>query len=135
MPPSPPARRQKPVRKSKRAFAKQLRDNPSPPEQILWRYINRSQLDVIFTRQKVILGWIVDFYCAQFKLAIEVDGKQHFAVDHAIADRYRDKVMAQAGILVVRVPAKLVFTDIPTVLKCIRHHIAVRTGQRSKKGQ
>jgi len=58
-------------------FAKKLRSNMTLAEVLLWKKLNRKQLGVRFNRQKPISKWVVDFYCKELQLAIEVDGNSH----------------------------------------------------------
>ncbi len=58
-------------------FAKRLRSNMTLAEVLLWGKLNRRQLGVRFNRQKPIGKWVVDFYCQELQLAIEVDGSSH----------------------------------------------------------
>ena len=58
--------------------AKDMRDNPTPPEAILWNYLKKSQLNGLkFRRQQPIGKYIVDFLCCSKKIIIELDGGQH----------------------------------------------------------
>ena len=70
-------------------------------ERRLW-YGFLKQLPVTVNRQKVIGHFIVDFYCASAKLAIELDGSQHYEDEGASADRERDLALKRLGISVVR---------------------------------
>ena len=58
-------------------FAKKLRSRMTLAEVLLWKRLNRRQLGVRFNRQKPISKWVVDFYCKELQLAIEVDGRSH----------------------------------------------------------
>jgi len=58
-------------------FAKQQKSNPSLPEAILWRFLRVSPFKLQFENQKVLGQFIVDFYCEQLNLVIEVDGSFH----------------------------------------------------------
>lgn len=62
----------------KRELAKQLRQNMTPAEQVLWQELRANRLeDYHFRRQQIIDGFIVDFYCHRAALIIEVDGPIH----------------------------------------------------------
>lgn len=58
-------------------FARQLRKNSTLSEVLLWNKIRKRALGVQFHRQVPMLDYIVDFYCHEIGLAIEVDGKIH----------------------------------------------------------
>ena len=81
--------------------AQKLRREMTKEERRLW-YDFLKQLPVTVNRQKVIDHYIVDFYCASAKLAIELDGSQHYEDEGAAADRERDHALNQRGITIVR---------------------------------
>lgn len=66
-----------PYRKDLKAKARELRKNSTLSEVILWQEIRKKQLGVQFHRQVPILDYIVDFYCHELKLAIEINGSSH----------------------------------------------------------
>lgn len=78
-----------------------LRKNMTKEEKHLW-YDFLKSLPVTVYRQKVIGNYIVDFYCAQAKLVIELDGSQHFNDISAENDRQRDEFMQSLGLTVLR---------------------------------
>ena len=82
-------------------FAQSLRRNMTKEERHLW-YDFLRQLPVSFNRQKVIGPCIVDFYCAEAKLVIELDGSQHYEEDAVATDRERDEYLASLGLQVLR---------------------------------
>ena len=84
-----------------RKNAQKLRREMTKEERRLW-YGFLKQLPVTVNRQKVIGHFIVDFYCASAKLAIELDGSQHYEDEGASADRERDLALKRLGISVVR---------------------------------
>jgi very-short-patch-repair endonuclease len=70
-------------------------------ERHLW-YDFFKELPVTIHRQKIIFNYIVDFYCASAKIAIEIDGTQHYEKDGRIKDSKRDKELETLGIVVLR---------------------------------
>jgi len=84
-----------------RKNAQRLRREMMKEERRLW-YDFLKQLPVTVNRQKVIGHYIVDFYCASAKLAIELDGSQHYEDKGAASDRERDHALNQRGITIVR---------------------------------
>ncbi|WP_254566422.1 endonuclease domain-containing protein [Oscillatoria sp. HE19RPO] len=81
--------------------AKEMRKNPTPAERKLWQeYLRKFPFKV--WRQKPIDNFIVDFYCAKLKLAIEVDGDTHFTEDGMIYDEKRTQILEGYGLQVVR---------------------------------
>ena len=82
-------------------ISKKLRTQSTKEERKIW-YDFLKLLPYTFNRQKVFDNYIVDFYCAEFKLVIEIDGAQHFETDGRKADIIRDKYFSDLGITVVR---------------------------------
>ncbi|MEQ6167486.1 DUF559 domain-containing protein [Ekhidna sp. MALMAid0563] len=66
-----------PYRKDLKQKARQLRKDSTLSEVLLWQEIRKRQLGVQFHRQVPILDYIVDFYCHEIKLAIEINGLSH----------------------------------------------------------
>ncbi len=83
------------------AYAKQLRREMTPWERKLWYCFLRSY-PVRFQRQKLKGNYIVDFYCAQAKLAIELDGGGHYNPDAEKQDAERTKKLEGMGLSVIR---------------------------------
>jgi len=85
------------------AKCRYLRKNQTDAEKKLWSVLRNSQLaNVKFRRQHPIGKYIVDFYCPQYKLAIEVDGGQHYEDKGKSYDEIRTKELARYGINVLR---------------------------------
>jgi very-short-patch-repair endonuclease len=82
-------------------LAKNLRKNATAQEKHLW-YDFLSNYPVKFQRQKVIDRFIVDFYCHQAKLVIELDGAQHYENLAIIKDSLRTNIIEGYGIEVIR---------------------------------
>lgn len=78
-----------------------LRKNMTPEEKQLWYHL-LCRLPVPVKRQKIIGKYIVDFYIPEYKVVIEIDGKQHSYPENRIADIERDKYLSELGILVLR---------------------------------
>ena len=81
--------------------ARTLRKNMTPEEKHL-QYDFLKRLPVNVRRQHNIENYIVDFYIAEKKIVIEVDGRQHLLPEHKEADEQRDAVLANWGISVLR---------------------------------
>ena len=84
-------------------FAKELRKNMTKEERHLWYDFLRSY-PVRFSRQKVLGKYIVDFYCAEAKLVVELDGSQHYEEANHIKDETRTAFLAGYGLRVIRIP-------------------------------
>ena len=89
-------------------------------EQLLWQRLRRKQiLGLQFYRQKPVLNFIVDFYCPAASLVIECDGGQHYTAEGLEADRARDQALAQLGLNVLRFDNRQIFTEIDGVIELI----------------
>lgn len=81
--------------------ARELRKNMTVQEKQLWyQFLRRYPVRVL--KQKVINNFIVDFYCARAKIAIELDGSQHYMDDAVAYDEERTAVINAHGIEVIR---------------------------------
>lgn len=81
--------------------AKELRKNMTPEEKHLW-YDFLKKLPLTVKRQHNIEKYIVDFYIASKKIAIEVDGRQHYTPENKAEDEARNALLATWGINVLR---------------------------------
>ena len=99
--------------------ARAYRKDPIRCESLLWQELrNRKLDDRKFRRQRPIGPFIVDFYCEQEQLVVEVDGPIQ-AVQRA-ADQERQELLEMTGVQLVRVPDEQVENDIESVLTKIR---------------
>ena len=82
--------------------SRQLRNKSTLPEILLWKKISGKKVrGYQFSRQKIILNYIVDFYCSKLKLVIEVDGESHIDKWNEI-DIPRQKQLEKLGLKVLR---------------------------------
>ena len=84
-------------------FAKKLRKEMTKEERHLWYDFLRTH-SVRFSRQKVLGKYIVDFYSAEAKLVIELDGSQHYENNAMEKDEERTAFLGGYGLKVVRIP-------------------------------
>ena len=84
-------------------LAKQLRKEMTKEERRLWYDFLRTYY-VRFSRQKVLGKYIVDFYSAEAKLIIELDGSQHYEDDNLQKDAERTAFLEGYGLRIVRIP-------------------------------
>ena len=82
-------------------FSQELRSNMTKEENHLW-YDFLKKLPQTVNRQKVVGNYILDFYCAEAKIAIELDGSQHYEHEAKEKDSIRDEFLKQQGITVLR---------------------------------
>ena len=85
------------------SLAKQLRKEMTKEERHIWYDFLRSY-PVRFSRQKVLGKYITDFYCAEAKLVIELDGSQHYEPTNAQKDDERTAFLKGYGLTVIRIP-------------------------------
>jgi very-short-patch-repair endonuclease len=99
--------------------ARDLRRNMTPAERVLWQRLRANRLDGFhFRRQQVIDGFIVDFYCHEAGLVVEVDGPVHVVQQEADAER--ESVLRGRGLTVLRFSNREVMNRIQTVIQTIR---------------
>lgn len=84
-------------------FAKNLRKEMTKEERHLWYDYLRTH-PIRFVRQKVLGKYIADFYSAQAKLVIELDGSQHYEEQMAKEDAERTAFLEEYGLTVIRIP-------------------------------
>ena len=96
--------------------AKSLRREMTPAEKVLWKELKTNKLGGLhFRRQQIIDGLIVDFYCHQFALIVEVDGGIHELQKETDAER--ESHLIERGFRIIRFTNQEIFKDLPTVLK------------------
>ena len=97
----------------------------TPAEKILWQELRANKLGVHFRRQQVISGFIVDFYCHQAALVIEVDGGIH---DRQQAeDARREKALHEMGLKIIRFRNEEVLSNLSIVLRKIKELALTKT--------
>jgi very-short-patch-repair endonuclease len=108
-------------------FRTELRANLTPAEARLWMFLKNSKVDGRkFRRQHSVGRYILDFYCASEKLAIELDGAGHYTGNALEYDRERRMFLEHFGINVIRFENKMVFDDEDWVLNRIRYEFGWR---------
>ncbi|MGS5404977.1 endonuclease domain-containing protein [Acinetobacter junii] len=84
-------------------FAKTMRTNATDAEHLIWQLLRAKRfMNLKFRRQHVIALYIVDFYCHELGLVIELDGSQHNTDDGRAYDFERTKFLEALGLKVVR---------------------------------
>lgn len=100
----------------------ELRRNQTEAEKIIWQNIRNRKINVLkFYRQFSIGPYILDFYCPQIKLAIEIDGNSHGTADAVIYDKERTKFLESINIKVVRFKNEEVVKNIDNVIKKVHN--------------
>jgi len=99
----------------------------SLPEVLLWQQIRKDQLGFRIRRQASIGKYVIDFYCANPKVAIEVDGAIHEGrKEH---DQCRDEWLNSQGILVFRIPAHVVLRSPEAAAQQVKEYLDEMNGQ------
>ena len=90
-----------PRNKSLKTLSSNLRNNATPQENKLWYEFLRTY-PVRFNRQRIVGNFILDFYCAKARLAVELDGSQHYENNGINHDEQRTEYLESLGIYVLR---------------------------------
>jgi very-short-patch-repair endonuclease len=104
-------------------FARSMRREPTPFEDVIWQHLRASQLGGFkFRRQAIIGSYICDFFCPAKGLIVEIDGDTH----EAEADQHRDRVLADRGFEVLRFSNFEVRENLDGVLERILERVGAR---------
>ncbi len=98
--------------------AKQLRKNMTDEERHLWHDFLKSY-PVRFLRQKIIDNYIVDFYCHQARLVIELDGSQHYENEGLQKDAIRTEKIERRNLTIIRIPNNAIHNNFRGVCEYI----------------
>jgi len=110
--------------KTLKDFSRNLRNNMTDAERLLWSKIRGKQLKGYqFYRQKPIGNYIVDFYCPKANLAIELDGGQHYSTTGKQKDAARDNHLGQLNIKVLRFSDRDVFENLTSILEVVWYNL------------
>jgi very-short-patch-repair endonuclease len=119
----------KPIHSLKKLKEKrsELRKSLTPAEAFLWNYLKaRKFKGKRFTKQHSIGNYIVDFYCAEEKLIIELDGQVHMNSLAQEYDEKRDSFLKSKGYKVLRFENKMVFENLSSVFMEIEDYFGWR---------
>jgi len=111
-------------RKSMKEIRRNLRHSLTPAETTLWKALQGSKLGgKKFRRQHSVGNYVVDFYCPECKLAIELDGEKHFNSLASEYDLRRTEFLKRCDIEVLRFENRAVFEHSEGVMEAIRRHL------------
>ena len=114
------------------AFRKELRNRPTPAEAFLWNHLKKRKLEGRkFRRQHSIEIFIVDFFCYEEQLIIELDGEVHNDPNQMSYDDKRTKRLEKLGNRVLRFENKMVFENLSSVLQEIKENLKISTTSSS----
>ena len=106
---------------SRKKFRKTLHNSLTAAEAVLWKSLQRRQLLGKKFRRQVGFGrYIVDFYCPECRLVIELDGASHFSITIDEYEAERTKFLESLGLKVIRFENKELYEDIEAVLEKVR---------------
>ena len=104
-------------------WAKGMRSNPTEAEAILRYYMRANNLGYKFLFQYIIGQFIVDFFCPDCKLIIEVDGGYHSEPVQEIDDKTRTQMLEELGYRVIRFTNEQILYDIDNVVNEIKTYL------------
>ena len=111
-------------RKSEKGKRKSLRNNMPKAETVLWLKLKNKQMrEFKFRRQYSVDNYIVDFYCPELKLAIEVDGDSHYFDSKIESDKKRQEYIESKDITILRFTNNDVYQNLDGVLSTIENYI------------
>lgn len=100
-----------------KSIRKHLRNHSTAAEATLWKMLKKGQIGGYkFRRQHSVGKYILDFYCPELKLAIELDGEPHANLVQIQIDKERDEKLANQGIIVFRYENRWVY-EYPDVIR------------------
>lgn len=100
-------------------LAKQLRQQGILSEVLLWKKIKKKSLGVEFHRQVPVNNYIIDFYCHEIMLAIEVDGNSHINTEIQINDIKRQEILENLGVKFIRFNDLDIKKNMNDVIRCL----------------
>lgn len=115
------------VQQYRKLRARGMKRDMTKSEALLWESIKDEQLGVNFRPQEVIDRWVVDFYCAELKLIVEVDGSVHLKDWRKEKDGIRDAWLAGMGYRILRLPSPRIRYTIDRAIAEIKEYIDGRS--------
>ena len=103
----------------RQGLARNMREQPTNSERLLWAELSAGKLGVWFRRQVVVGTSIVDFMAPARKLVVEIDGGYHADARRQRADARRDELLERSGYRVLRLPAELVLDNLPEAVQLV----------------
>ena len=113
-----------PYNKNLKEFSRELRNESTLGEVLLWKKLRAKQLGYTFNRQKPLLNYIADFYCKPLNLVIEIDGKSHTTIEKGERDFKKEEGLKMLGLEVLRFTEKQVRYSMNDVVLCIQIKIS-----------
>ncbi len=106
------------------AIARGLRRELSLPEAMLWQKLRGGKAGAKFRRQHPVGPYVIDFYCREARLIVEIDGEAHDRADRPQRDEARLRFLREQGYCAVRIAAQRVIADVDAVAAAIAAIVA-----------
>ncbi|HMB97278.1 MAG TPA: endonuclease domain-containing protein [Balneolaceae bacterium] len=104
--------------------ARFLRKNSTKSEILLWKYLKGKQMyGFDFHRQRPVDRYIIDFFCCELYLGIELDGYSHFTEEASRRDLVRQECLSDLGVQLLRFDDREVFRNLDSVLCTIENTV------------
>jgi len=117
--------RKLPYNPALKQHARALRKAGNLPEVLLWQQVHKKLFKGYdFDRQKIIGNFIVDFFCLDCGVVIEIDGSSHD--EKAEYDAERDVFLEELGLVVIHIAVKDVLKNLQGVMDMLNNHPALR---------
>ena len=114
-------------KKELKRLRQDLRNNMPPAEAILWNQLKGKQLDGYkFRRQHSIDNFVLDFFCPEGRLAIEIDGDSHYGEGHQNDDAVRQQQIESHGITIIRFTNTEIYDSLDGVVDTISRQLTGR---------
>ena len=108
--------------------SKELRKSLTPEEAILWTQLKAHKLNGSKWRKQHPIGpYILDFYCANAKLCIELDGQGHYTFHGSREDDIRTQFLNSKGIRVIRFENRLIWDNLQEVVDIIKTELVSKS--------
>ena len=106
--------------------ARELRQKQTPAEELLWELLrDRQCCELKFRRQHQFGDYLLDFYCHEAKLAVELDGEPHNTTARQKKDAARDAYLKSQGVTSLRFENRVVFEDVEQIFNAIAAHVSL----------
>jgi very-short-patch-repair endonuclease len=101
-------------------FARKLRQDATDAESLLWGCLRARRMNKRkFRRQHPVKPYVLDFYCAELQLAVELDGGQHNEAEGRKLDAVRQRFLRERGIRTLRFTNRAMLVETDSVLDVI----------------
>jgi len=105
--------------KNLKQYSRNLRNDSTLAEIVLWKHLRAAQLGYTFNRQKPLLNYIVDFFCSPLHLVIEADGMSHWNDEQRKKDRIRQKKLEKLDLHFLRFDNDEILRNMDQVIETI----------------